>query len=96
MSFHAAMTGAIVRANDLIVVPVGDEFAMFSPRTGQYFRLNATATHIWRIIDGPHTIREICQTLLDVYDVDADTCESEVTALVRELVEQGLADEAQN
>lgn len=59
--------------------------------TGTCFGLNRIATRIWQLIEQPATARAIARALLAEYDVDWQTCADQVTALLDELVEIGLA-----
>lgn len=91
MSNDTAIRGVIVRAADLFSAPVGDEVAMFSRHTGQYFCLNATAKRIWEMIENPQTVPEICRMLQREYEVDPATCECDVTGILRDFLQQGVA-----
>ena len=67
-----------------------DELVMMDIEKGKYFSLNLVATHIWEYIKEPRTTPEICEYLLSEYDVDEETCKTEVSELITELEKLGL------
>lgn len=67
-----------------------DELVMMDVERGKYFSLNPVATRIWDIIDKPLDIEELCQLLMEEYDVSYDQCKSETAELLAEMVRLGL------
>ncbi len=61
-----------------------------SIENGMYYGMNAVASRIWELIPEPKSISEVCDTLLDEYQVDPEQCEKEVLALVSQLNDEGL------
>jgi len=67
-----------------------DELVMMDVERGKYFSLNPVATRIWDIIDKPLDIEELCQLLMEEYDVSYDQCKSETAELLAEMARLGL------
>jgi hypothetical protein len=55
-----------------------DELLLIHPRTGEGFRLNATARLIWEHLDQAATTRDLALRLTDVYEVDESTAAEDV------------------
>jgi hypothetical protein len=52
--------------------------------------LNEVGAHVWELLAQPRSVQEIEQRLLDEYDVDSETCRSQVRTLLTNLYEIGL------
>jgi len=57
---------------------------------GICFGLNEVATTIWKLLDQHCDVADLCDALLDIYEIDRRTCEEQTLALLRELVDIGL------
>ena len=57
---------------------------------GKYFSLNPVATRIWDLLVLPLTIDELCDRLMEEYEVDAEQCRTEVTEVINEMVKLGV------
>ena len=61
------------------------EKVMMNLQKGQYFALNDVGSRIWDIIQKAITAKDIINTLLDEYEVDAATCEATVLSFLEKL-----------
>lgn len=59
---------------------------------GTYYSFNETAARIWALLDCPKSVSELCATLAAEFEVDPQTCTSEVILLLRDLERDGLVD----
>jgi Coenzyme PQQ synthesis protein D (PqqD) len=66
---------------------VGDELVMMSTEEGNCYGLDPVGRRIWEIVSEPRTVTDICAELQVDYQVGAATCEAEVLAFLKELVE---------
>ena len=83
----------VLLANPVIVFR--DEFedfaVLFDPDNGEGYGLNQVGAHIWRLLDGKNTLREIKETVSAGFqNVDADVADH-IEEFVSELIERGLA-----
>jgi len=69
---------------------IGDEISLYNPATDQVLVLNATASDVWRLSDGEHTLEEIVSKLASAYAVDADTVHADVAGAVASFREAGF------
>ena len=75
-----------------ISTTIGGEVVILNMNNGTYYGLEATGAYIWSLLEKPRTIQEIIDMVLLQYDVDRETCEREVEALVDELLAQKLVE----
>lgn len=80
----------IVLASDQITSELGDESVILSLKDGMYYGLDPIGTRIWRLLDRPREVREICGVIQDGYEVAPAECEQAVLALLRDLNARGL------
>ena len=86
------MTDELVvrRATGLLEAEVGGELVGLDVEQGTCYGFNATATRIWALIEEPKRFSELRDTLLEEYEVDAETCERELMDLLKDLEKDGL------
>ena len=82
----------VVQASGLVAADLDGEKVMLSIEKGQYFSLNGVAGRIWELLEKPLTVREITTELQKEYAVEAETCQEEVLAFLKELYDQGVVD----
>lgn len=75
---------------DLLETPLNSDLVALDAAGGAYFGFNTVATEIWRMLDQPVTVRQICSRLLARYQVDPQVCEAEVQALLADMRREGL------
>ena len=63
----------IVQEDEPVAAEVDGEVVMLSERAGAYFGLDGIGSEIWRLIEEPRRVSELCGTLAQRYDVDAET-----------------------
>jgi len=80
----------VVATKDQVSADLTGEAAILNLTSGIYYGLNEVGASIWRIIQGPKTVREIKETILGEYDVEPIRCEADVIALLGELLSRGL------
>ncbi len=91
---HPALTPdtTVVRSSDQASADLGGEAAILNLKDGVYYGLDAVGARIWELIEEPRTVRDVCDTLCNEYDVDAERCERDLIALLTELAQHGLID----
>jgi hypothetical protein len=66
------------------------DISLYDAATRQALMLNGTASDIWRLADGAHTLVELTDLLAAAYGVPAEQIGPEVERTVRSLVEAGF------
>jgi hypothetical protein len=69
---------------------VGNETVILDLGSGTYFGLDPVGARIWQLIGEGKTLAEICDTMLDEYEVTRDDLERDVVELADKLLEQKL------
>ena len=80
----------IARVEPVISAEVGDEIVMLHLEKNAYYDTNVIGAAVWRALSTPTSVRAICSTLVQRYEVDLATCETDVLAFVREAYAEGL------
>lgn len=83
----------LVRREELLEADVNGEIVALHVERGQCYGLNAVASEIWRMLEEPKSVGEICTALRDDYDIDESTCHQEVIHLLSDLKQEGLIEE---
>jgi hypothetical protein len=78
------------RCPDTLAAEVNGEVVALNVERGQCYGLNEVASRIWDMLAEPRTIDQLRDALTENYEVDAETCESEVKRLIGELQAEGL------
>jgi hypothetical protein len=85
----------LIRNNAILHAPVGaEEAVMMSVEAGRYYGLNAVASRIWELLDTPMTVAELCAQICQEFEVDAQTCETELLKFTGSLIDNGIVHEA--
>ena len=78
-------------SRDIAARMLEDEMIVMSIRDSRVYSLNATASAIWEAADGATPLREIvARTVVENFEVDAETAYQDALALVEELVQEGI------
>ena len=92
------MTNAVIdsasvlsRATQLPEAELGPEdTVLLDADNGVYYGLEGPARMIWDMLGSDLTFGEICNRLVQHYDVDAETCRRDTAAFVQQMIEAGL------
>jgi hypothetical protein len=77
---------------ELLESDVGEEIVALDVNQGQCYGLNAVGSRVWRLLDTPMSIQDICGTLRDEYEVEPEVCHEEVSRLLADLQSEGLVE----
>lgn len=80
----------VVRSSDVLFSPVDNELVMMDIEQGAYFSLDRVGASIWNQLAEPLVVTDLCKQLMQQYDVDQATCETDVLALLNDMAENGL------
>jgi hypothetical protein len=85
------MDTTLRRNGGILHAPVGDdELVMLSIDAGRYYSVNAVARRLWELLDEPRTAAELSAAICAEFEVDADTCRTDVERFVSEMMDNGL------
>jgi Coenzyme PQQ synthesis protein D (PqqD) len=82
----------VVVSQDQVSSDLAGESVILNLKSGTYYGLNELGSVIWEFIQEPKTVADICESILQEYEVDAETCESSVQALLSDLINAQLVE----
>jgi hypothetical protein len=82
----------------LDVTDLSGEKVMIDFSTGKYFLLKGSANEIWDMLvktgNTPISVNEIKKGLMQIYDVDSDTCLNSITEFLAQMNKNGFIETA--
>lgn len=69
---------------------LGGEAVILQLESGVYYGLNAVGAAIWALLREPRMVEEIQEAILAEFAVDAERCQNDVIALLRQFEAEGL------
>ena len=84
------MTAKYQRAKNLLEADIAEEIVALDPDGGSCFGFNEVATSVWRLLDQPKSFEQLCQGLMQEYDVGREECSSDLKELLADLEARGL------
>ena len=73
---------------------IDDEMVFFDLNSGNYFGTGAVGTKIWEYLETPRSFEEICEHLLEFFDVDRAVCESDVKSFLADMMREKIVQPA--
>ena len=80
----------IQRNKDIISSEIDGETVMMDSSFNNYFGLKEIGTCIWQLLEEKRSVREVCETLIDKYDVSHDQCLKDILPFLEELHKQQM------
>jgi hypothetical protein len=85
-----SLTDIVVRSADQFSSDLEDRIAIMAPDQNRYFVLDAIGSWIWRRIETPARIGDLCALLCEQHQIAPEICERDVLAFLDELVGRSL------
>lgn len=87
----------MTQSSTIVVVPgqvvwrnVNEETVILDLGAGMYFSLRGVGARIWELIQQPRTVADLCDTLVQEYEVSVEECERDLRGLFEDLAGRGL------
>jgi Coenzyme PQQ synthesis protein D (PqqD) len=80
----------VVAAKGQVSCELGDEAVILDVKAGIYYGLNPVGARIWDLIQEPRTVDQIRNAILQEYEIDLDSCERDLRALLEDLAAREL------
>jgi hypothetical protein len=77
----------VVASEEQVHTSLGDEAVILGLEDGVYYGLDTVGARVWALLAAPRRVSEIVAAVTTEFDVSTERCESDVLALLRELVE---------
>ena len=78
------------RSQEALHADVGEDIVALHVRNGRCFGMEHVTADVWRYLEQPASLDQICSRLLAEYEIDAETCHSEVGELLKTMQQEGL------
>lgn len=82
----------VKRKGGLIEAEVDGELVALHVDNGTCYGFNGTATRIWQLVEEPKRLSELREALMAEFDVDEETCDQDLRALLKDLESDGLVE----
>lgn len=84
------MTLKIKRNPEIDDADIDGDKVMMNIDKGQYYMINEIGSDIWSILENEITIEELLNKLIDKYDIDKETCKTDVIEFLGRLSDEEL------
>jgi hypothetical protein len=84
----------VVAATDQISSEVGDEVVILGLSRGRYYGLNQVGRFVWRLLQEPLTVHDLCDQVVAAYNVDREQAVADALDLINRLAVEGLVRDA--
>ena len=85
-----SLESVVVVSPNQVSCDLAGEAAVLQMSSGVYYSLNEIGTQIWKLIEQPRSIEDVCEVLLEEFDVDAERCQRSTLLLLEKLLEYEL------
>ena len=92
MNKALVLSGTVVAAKEVLSSELGAEHVLLNLRDGTYYGLEEAGSDIWKLLETPIEVSELCLAICETYDVEPERCRQDVGKLLRELIDRGLVD----
>ena len=82
----------ITVAKEQVSCDLAGETAILDLKSGQYYGLNPVGARIWDLIQQSRSVTDVLNIIVGEYDVEAESCERDLFALLEELQGKGLVE----
>ena len=82
----------VVAVSEQVSSDLVEESVILNLKTGMYFGLSEVGASVWKLLQHPITVEDICKAMLQDYEVEAEQCERDILALLQELIDAQLAE----
>jgi len=84
------LQSSVSARNGVFATTVDDELVLFDPEQGSYFGSGIVGERIWSFLSEERTVSDVCDALMDEFDVERSVCEAEVISFLNALAERTL------
>ena len=84
------ISGKVAIPPQVMARQVGDEQVILDLASGTYFGLDPVGARAWALLAEGKTISEVCDAMVDEYDVTRAVLEADILTLVQTMVDRKL------
>ena len=83
-------SATVVVAGDVLASELGAEYVLLNLNNGTYYGLEDVGSEIWKMLQNPVTVDDICSALIKTFEVEPVRCRRDIMKLLVELLTHGL------
>lgn len=84
------LESTVQRNPELLASSIGDEVVMMSIENSAYYGLDPVGSKIWEMIAEPLLVSDLCEQLMERFDVLPSQCQVDVLKFLNELHTEGM------
>jgi hypothetical protein len=81
----------VVGSASVVMCELDSGLALLDLGRNKYFSLNNTGAVVWKAIEQPASLDNLCAAVAERFKIEQDACRSDVVSLLREFISSGLA-----
>lgn len=85
-----ALETVLLRKSETPSTDISGEIGLMNIDTGKYFALNTIGSEIWKKLENPTSLQDLINSLIAEYDIDFNSCLSEVKPFMEQLIQEGI------
>jgi len=83
------LDSVVSRRADLVATDIDEDKVFLDIASGKYFGMNRVGGAIWEMTEQPIAVKAICAGLMERFEIDEATCESETLQFCQALHDAG-------
>ena len=83
-------TSIVAATKDQVSSDLAGETVVLSMQSAMYYGLDGVGSRVWELVREPVRVSDVVDAISAEYDVEAERCEADVIAFLRQLVARGL------
>lgn len=89
---NVSLESVMTRNTAMIFTDLDDTVVMMDADKGTYYELDPVGARIWNLIETARPVAEVCDLLVEEYDVTSDVCRHDVLRFLSQACEFGLVE----
>lgn len=83
----------VVASREQVSCDLGEEAAILGMKNSVYYGLNPVGARVWRLLQSPRSVGEICEAIVSEYNVTAERFEGDLIRLLQQMLQEGLVEQ---
>jgi hypothetical protein len=84
------MSTVVKKSARQVSCQINEEVAILDLERSLYFGLEGVGVEIWEALEQPRSVAELCDRIVESFDVNRNECEKDVLELLASLQKEGL------
>ncbi|MEO8548093.1 MAG: PqqD family protein [Sphingomicrobium sp.] len=80
------------RSTDTMFCEVGSDIIALNVDRGRCYGMENVSATVWNLLTEPANLEQICDRLIQIYDVEPQACRSEIEQLMVNMQNEGLVE----